>query len=74
MCVCVYIYPIIQGYNNMMEEFRQVASDNDFVKLVGKKPLEFQRSYLKFIDSLKYFKRSTVIDPQFYKLEYNILR
>ena len=58
----------------MMEEFRQVASDNDFVKLVGKKPLELQRTYLEFVDSLNNFKSSTVIDPQFYKLEYNILR
>ena len=53
----------------MMDEFRQVASDFDFVNLVGKKPLEFQRSYLEFVENLKYFKSSTVIDPQFYKLE-----
>ena len=57
-----------------MEEFNEVASENDFVDLVGKKPLEFQRYYLEFVESLKYFKSSTVIDPQFYKLENNILR
>ena len=58
----------------MMEEFRKVASDNDFVDLVGKKPLDFQKSYLEFVESLQYFKSSTVIDPQFYKLENIISR
>ena len=58
----------------MMKDFSEVASDNDFVNLVGKKPLELQRSYLKFVGILEDFKRSTVINPVFFKLEHLILR